>query len=72
MQEFVQCAISEFILSDKKMAVVFLVALTAKMRKGEVAYLAEGNLHFRMSLGSAPFFLLTKSRMYVKALEWWQ
>jgi hypothetical protein len=48
------------------MAVIILVALTAKMRKGEVAYLGEGNLYFKMSLGSAPFVLL---RVHVKALE---
>ena len=47
-------------------------ALTAKMRKVKVVYLGEGNLCFRISLGSALFVLLIKSRVRVKALEWRQ
>jgi hypothetical protein len=49
---------------------VIVVALTEKMRKGEVAYLGEGNMHFRMPVDSAPFVLLIKSRLHLKALEW--
>jgi hypothetical protein len=70
MPEFVQCGISKFILSARKMAVIFIVALTAKMRKGKVAYLGEGILRFRKPLDSAPFVLLIKSRVHLKALEW--
>ena len=46
-REFVECAFSEFTVSDKKMAaVIILVALTAKMKKVEVVYLGVGESLF--------------------------
>jgi len=69
MREFVQCAFCELTVSDKKMALIIVVAVTVKMRKGEVVYSGEGNFCFRMSLGSAPLVLLIKSRVHVKVLE---